>query len=175
MNVFSYIRNWLITFLSVTCIIGLLISINGCYSFTGGSVSPYLKTITITTASDESGFGNPSFREFLTQQLIAKFRSDNTLTLTDDAADSRLTSAIVSINDATIAVGAGELERERKVNVTVQAEYHDAVKNKQKWKKSFSSAKIYAISDGQSGREQAIINALRDISDDMFLEVVSEW
>lgn len=175
MNVFSFIRNWSLALLSVICIMGAAFLLIGCYSFTGGSVSPHLKTISVATASDNSGFGNPAFREFFTQQIIAKFRNDNSLTLVDDNANARLSPVIISIVDATVSVSAGELEHERKVSVTVEGEYFDAVKNKQKWKKSFSNSKVYEAADGQTGREQAILNALREIADDMFLDVVSEW
>ncbi|GAB1430612.1 LptE family protein [Ignavibacteria bacterium] len=175
MNVFSFNRNWTLALLSVICIVETMFLLVGCYSFTGGSVSPHLRTISAATASDNSGFGNPAFREFFTQQIIAKLRSDNSLTLVDDNADARLSPAIVSISDATVNVSAGELERERKVSVTVEGDYFDAVKNKQRWKKNFSNSKIYEAADGQAGREQAILNALREIADDMFLEVVSEW
>lgn len=175
MNKHSLYRNRVLSILSVICIAATTILSAGCYSFTGGAVSPHLKTISVATASDNSGFGNPQFREFVTQQLVTKFRNDNSLTLRDADADARLTPAIASISDATVNVGPGELERERKVNVTVEGEYFDAVKNKQKWKKNFSNSKIYAVADGQAGREQAITKALSEIADDMFLEVVSEW
>lgn len=175
MKIYSFYRNRLLTGIAVTCGVVICNLLGGCYSFTGGAVSPHLKTISVATASDNSGFGNPQFREFYTQQIIAKFRSDNSLTLVDADADARLTPVITIISDATVNVGPGELERERKVNVTVEGEYFDAVKNKQKWKKTFSNSKIYTATEGQAGRERAVTAALREIADDMFLEVVSEW
>ena len=171
MNNYSYFSNRVLTILSLICISLFA----GCYSFTGGSVPDHLKTISLTAVQDNSGFGNPRFRDVLTRRLLDKFRNDNTLVLVESNGDAQLQSNIIRINDDVVSVSPGEVERERRITVTVEAEYTDFVKRKQVWKRTFSNFQVYLISQGQQAREEAVIAALQQIGEDILLAVVSGW
>lgn len=171
MNNYSYFSNRLLTILSIICI--LLLS--GCYSFTGGSIPDHLKTISLSSVQDNSGFGNPRFRDVLTRRLLDKFRNHNTLVLVDANGDAQLQSTIVRIEDVVVSVSPGEVERERRITVSVETEYTDIVKRKQVWKRTFSNFQVYLISQGQQAREDAVIAALQQIGEDILLAVVSGW
>ena len=151
----------------------------GCYSFTGGASPEWLKTIYIATVTDNSGYGDPKYRDYLTTQLVNKFKNDNTFNLVDKNGNARLDAIITNIIEAplTIRPGAGqELESERKITVNIDAEYYDAVKKKQIWKRTFSSFGTFDISKNpQTGREKALKTALDQTADDMLLAVVSGW
>ena len=171
MNNYSYFSTRVLTILSLICISLFA----GCYSFTGGSVPDHLKTISLTAVQDNSGFGNPRFRDVLTRRLLDKFRNDNTLVLVESNGDAQLQSTIIRINDDVVSVSPGEVERERRITVTVEAEYTDYVKRKQVWKRTFSNFQVYLISQGQQAREEAVIAALQQIGEDILLAVVSGW
>jgi len=171
MNNYSYISNRVLTIICIFC----MAMSAGCYSFTGGSVPDHLKTINILPSNDNSGFGNPRFRDILNRRLIDKFRNDNTLVLVEANGDAQLQSAILSINDAIVSVSPGEIERERKLTVIVEAEYTDAIKHSTVWKRSFSNFQVYVISQGQQAREDAVIAAIQQLGEDILLAVVSGW
>jgi outer membrane lipopolysaccharide assembly protein LptE/RlpB len=171
MNNYSYFSNRVLTILSLICISLFA----GCYSFTGGSVPDHLKTISLTAVQDNSGFGNPRFRDVLTRRLLDKFRNDNTLVLVESNGDAQLQSTIIRIDDDVVSVSPGEVERERRITVLVEAEYTDYVKRKQVWKRTFSNFQVYLISQGQQAREEAVIAALQQIGEDILLAVVSGW
>lgn len=156
-------------------IILITILITGCYSFTGSSIPEHIKTIYISSIRDNSGYGNPNYREMLTQNIIDNFRRDNSLELVEGASDSRLNIVITTIRDETSTVKAGELEKERKMTVVCEAEYIDNIKRISLWKKSFSNYSIYNIENAQVNREQAITDILQQISEDIMLAVVSGW
>ncbi len=174
-NFFSFLSNREFRGLSVIYILITAQILSGCYSFTGGTIPPHLKTLSISQAGDNSGFGNPRFREYLTEQIIDRFRKDNSFTLVETGGDAKLTAAISTISDATVTVSTGELERERKVTVTMEAEYFDGIKKKSIWKKTLSNFQIYAIAEGQVGRDAGITKALKQLSDDLLTAVVSGW
>ncbi len=174
-NFFSFLSNRDYCRLSVFCVLITVQLLSGCYSFTGGTIPEHLQTLSISQAGDNSGFGNPRFREYLTEQIIDRFRKDNSFTLKETGGDAKLTAAISSINDATVTVGSGELERERKVTVAIEAEYFDGVKKKSIWKRTLSNFQIYAVAEGQVGRDAGITKALKQLSDDLLTAVVSGW
>ncbi|MFC2130060.1 LPS assembly lipoprotein LptE [Bacteroidota bacterium] len=148
---------------------------SGCYSFTGGSIPEHLKTLYISSVSDNSGYGNPVYRESLFQKLVSKFQKDNSLKLVDRGGDARLSVSIKSIRDEIQTVRPGELERERKITVTCDVEYYDAVKKKSIWKRNFSNFEIYDLENAMLERDRAINEALEQTTDDILLAVVSGW
>jgi len=90
-------------------ILPLLLQLSGCYSFTGASVPPHLKTIAIPLFDDQSGSGKPGLRELLTNKLLEKFRQDNSLSITDKAsADAILEGTITSVLDQPQVLVVGE-------------------------------------------------------------------
>ncbi|MBE2188901.1 MAG: LptE family protein [Candidatus Kapabacteria bacterium] len=146
-----------------------------CYSFTGGSIPSHLKTLYISAVNDNSGFGNPEYRDLLTNNLIDVFRTDNSLSQVDFGGDARLTVIISAIRESPVTVSPGELETERKVEVHCDVEYYDNVKKSVIFKKNFMTYDIYPVSDAITGRTQAITTALNQVADDILLAVVSGW
>ncbi len=138
----------------------------------------HLKTIYVSAVADNSGYGNPLYRDNMTQLLVERFRDDNSFKVSETAGDARLTVSIASINDATLSVGSGRqgtLENERKITVNCSVEYYDAVKKKSIWSKTFSNYSIYELVNAQQARDEAVQQALEQLSDDIFLAVVSGW
>lgn len=171
----SHIFHVLISFSFVSCLFTGGILLKSCYSFTGGSVPEHLKTLSIPTVNDQSGFGNPEYKMILTQSLIDNFKRDNSFELVESGGDARLIVAINSIMEQTVAVSPGELETERRIVVSCTAEYYDFVNKKSIWKKNFSNYGVFDVKNAIAGRNQAIEGALRQIADDILLAVVSGW
>ncbi|OGU60828.1 MAG: hypothetical protein A2X64_04480 [Ignavibacteria bacterium GWF2_33_9] len=147
----------------------------GCYSFTGGSVPDHLKTIVIPTVMDVSSFGVPEFKDYLTEELITQFRSDGSLKVEDTRGDSQLNVKISFITETISQVNPGELEKERKVQVTCRVEYYDNVLKKVVWEKDFSNYSFYSVSEGFTGRNEAIRLVLKNNAEDILLAVISGW
>ena len=175
MNFYSLIRNILSRIVLLICMF-VMVQMSGCYSFTGGSVPDHLKTLQIAPVGDNSGYGNPAFKDKLSQQLFQKFKNDNSFSLIDRNGNARLNVTINGITDQTTVINPGELESERKITVSCEVEYFDAVKKKQIWKKQFSNYGIYNVaSNAQQNRITAVETALDRISDDILIAVVSGW
>ena len=158
----------------------VIVGFAGCYSFTGGSIPEHIKSLQISPVDDVSGYGNPKYRDELSQTLFDTFRDDNSFQLVDNGGDARLDVKISSVRDQTLSVGSGsssggELETERKITVTCEVEYYDAVKKKLLWKKSFPNFGTYEIAAAQTDRDIAVLKALEQTSEDILLAVVSGW
>ncbi len=144
------------------------------YSFTGAAVPPHLETIAIPIADDRSGSGEPGLRELLTDQLVTKFISDNTLQVSErTTANSVLECVITSLSDAPAIVSAGESVSTRRVTITIQASFKDLVKRKTVFDKSFSNTGDYQ--GDVSLRRGAIEEAIDKITEDILLDTVSGW
>lgn len=148
----------------------------GCYSFRGGSVPPYLKTIAIPIAEDQSAFGDPTLRDSFTKQLIDLFMKDNTLQLTDrNTADSMIESVITEVKDVPAVLQAGEQVAQRQITVTVRVTFQDLKLRKKMWEKTFSKTGNYPSSGGLTQRSTGIDQAVGKLTEDILNETVAGW
>lgn len=149
----------------------------GCpYSFTGASVPPHIKTISISLFDDQSGFGEPDLRERLTGKLIERFVRDNTLEVTDKTnADSNLEGVILSVQQEPAIMEKGETVTKYRVTIAIKVTYEDNKLKKKVWEKQFSNWGIYEIEGGPESRQIGINDAIEKISEDILLETVSGW
>ncbi len=174
MKIFSYFRNNKLIYVLLICMF-VISTFNGCYSFTGASKAKHLNTLRIEPVVDISGYGSPKVKDNMILFLIDKFRNDNTYNIVDKEGDASLRVQINSINDETMVVNPGELEKERKLTVRCEVEFLDNIMKKTIWKKSFSNFSVYDVQKALTSREEALFDALSRTSEDILIAVVSGW
>lgn len=155
----------------------LLAGAAGCsYSFTGSSVPPHLKTVRIGLFDDRTGSGEPAMGEDFTNGLLERFRQDNSLEVTDAAnADSELEGALSSFSDQPVVVTAGESVQRARVTIGAQAAYRDLKLKKTVFEKTFTAWGEYDIGADPAVRREAILSAIRKLTEDILLATVSGW
>jgi hypothetical protein len=162
--------------LSSFLVLGLGVFAGCAYSFKGGSVPAHLKTIAIPLAQDQSGYGDPTLRDQLTQQLVDRFTNDNTLQVTDGkTADSIIRSTVVEVKDAPSVVQAGEQVTARRITVTVRVTFEDLKLRKKVWEKDFSNWGDYPSGGGLTQRNDGVREAIRKLTEDVLNETVAGW
>jgi hypothetical protein len=148
----------------------------GCYSFSGASVPPHLKTVAIPLMDDQSGFGEPGLRELVTNRLIERFISDNSLEIADRLkADSILEGIITSVRDDPAVVLQGETVSSRRITITIKVTYQDLKLRKKVWEKQLSNWGDYETGAGAAERQAGIDAALEKLTEDVLRETVSGW
>jgi len=162
-----------------TLLFGISAVINfgcGSYSFTGASVPAHLKTIAIPVADDKSPAAIPGLRELLTDNLIQKFISDNSLQVTErSTANATLECVITSVTDAPAIVSAGEQISSRRLTIIVKVIYKDLVQKKTIFEKEFKNYGDYPPGQETNKRPEAIDVAIDKLTEDILLAVVSGW
>jgi len=153
------------------------ISLSCTYSFKGANPPEGIKTIFIPTFRDESGYGLPALAERITQLLKQKFIKDNTLEYAEKtSADGMLDCIIKSVQDEALVVTGNEEVSKRKITIIVSVDFTNLKKQKSVWKKDFSNWGEYDSSTGGfSKREEGVNIAIDKITDDILLEVISNW
>ncbi len=167
--------HWLRTVVSHVVCITLAVAASACYSFRGGSIPEHLHTVTIASVTDKSSFGDATLREYCTERILQRFRSDNTLQVVDEHGDARLTAVLTRVQDQVYNIQSGDLEGQRRMVVSVDVEYVDAVKNRTVWKRTFENFDVYNVANATEDRSRAAHTAIDRIADDILLAVVSDW
>lgn len=168
-------RAWCLLCISASLAL-LSIHLTGCYSFSGASVPPHLKTIAIPLFDDQSGFGEPGLRERFTNKLVERFTGDNTLEVADRLnADSMIEGTILTVRDDPAVVAQGETVTKRRITITVKAAFHDLTMKKKMWEKQLSNWGDYELGSGPAQRDDGLTAAIDKLTEDIVLATVSGW
>jgi len=151
--------------------------LQGCYSFSGTSIPPHLKTIAIPVIDDRSGAGIAQFRSELTRGLVDKIESQSPLRFTPSmaSADALLEGAIISFSDTPSQLSSKtERALSNRISLIVQVTMTDRVK-----KKLFFTQSFVGIADYYAGnyvaQQEAVRYCVAQIIDEIFDRVVSGW
>jgi hypothetical protein len=147
------------------------------YGFKGSNPPEGVRTIYIFPFDDRSGFGQQNLSENFTLRLKDKFIRDNTLETADRTqADASLNCAILSVTDDPLIITGGEQVSRRKITIRVSVDFQNLDKKRQIWNKEFTNYGEYESSGGGfSKRDEGILIAVDRITDDILLEVTSNW
>ncbi|NUM61832.1 MAG: hypothetical protein HUU44_06745 [Ignavibacteriaceae bacterium] len=154
--------NGILRILVFSLLFGISAVINfgcGSYSFTGASVPAHLKTIAIPIAEDKSPAAIPGLRELLTDDLIQKFISDNSLQVTERSTANATLECVAS----------------RRLTIIVKVVYKDLIQRKTIFESTFTNHGDYVPGEATNERENAVAIAVDKISEDILLAVVSGW
>jgi hypothetical protein len=87
-----------------------------------------------------------------------------------------LTCIIKSVRDEALVVSENEQVSKRKITIDVSVEFLNLKKQKNIWVKSFSNWGEYESSSGGFSQRDAGVSSAEDkITDDILLEVISNW
>ena len=155
----------------------IFLALAGCrYSFTGGSVPANLKTIAIPLVQDQSGFGDPLFKDRFTEQLVLRFTNDGSLTLADRTnADSALETVITSVRESATVVKPGEDVSQRRITITARVSFTDLKLRKKLWERDFSQWGDFPSGATLTQRNEGLQEAIRKLTEDILNETVAGW
>ena len=158
--------------------LSLVLCLQGCYSFTGATLPPHIKTVAVPPFDEQSGAGVAQLGAEFTEKLIDAIESQSSLSIESDIsrADALVEGAIVSFSDEPSQIGS-ETERAitNRITIVVRASFTDRIQNKAFFTRtSFNGFEDYTVGDF-AGKDEAIDAAVDQIIDDLFNRMISNW
>ena len=146
------------------------------YSFTGTSIQPDVKTITIPYVEYKALRVNPSLSTDLTEALQDKFRKLTSLEQVDIDGDLELVCEITGYDVKATAVTADELPAQNRLTVTVKAEFSNRKYPEDDVSKSFSAYEDFDATMSLDAVESSLCETIIDkIVEDIFNATVAQW
>ena len=156
--------------------IAVLVSSCGIYSFSGTSIQPDVKTITIPYVEYTALRANPSLSNDLTEALKEKYRKLTRLEEVDVDGDLELVCTVTGYDVKATAVTANEMASQNRLTVTVKVEFsnkkypEDDVSNNYSAYEDFDAT--LSLDAVESGLCETIIEKLVE---DIFNATVAQW
>ena len=163
----------------------ILLSLFGCgvYSFTGASISPEVKTISIQTFYNNAPLGPANMSNLFTEKLKDYFQQNTSLTLTNDEGDLQFDGYIDNYTITPVSAGASgnnnkvDYSQLSRITVTVYATYNNVKDETFNYDKKFSFFKDFDQNTVDlSSAEEAFVEEIFDqIIIDIFNQSVANW
>ena len=159
-----------VLFLAIAC------SCRMSYSFTGASISPNVKTVSIIYFPNNAGLVVPTLSRTVTDDLRDYFTSQTNLTLVDRNGDLNLEGTITQYVVQPVAIQGNETAAMNRLTISLNVRFTNKTEPKQNWESSFSRYQDYSSTLNLSSVEETLI---RDITSqlvqDIFNKAVVNW
>ncbi len=163
-----------ITYLLV-CVL-LLFSCKVKYSFSGASVDPSIKTVSIGFFENNSGNGPANMSNLFTNALKEKILRETNLNLVTQNADISFTGQIEQYYYTIQAPTGNETSDLRRITMNVKVKYVNAKNEEDNWEKNFQSHSDHSVDIDLSSVEEASLGIINDlVIDEIFNKAFVKW
>ena len=161
-------------------LLGAVLLLQGCsvinYSFSGTSIQPDVKTVTINYFEYTALRVNPSLSNDLTEALKDKFRKMTRLEQVDLDGDLEITGAVAGYDVKASAVTANEVAAQNRLTVTVKISYTNRKYPEEDFEKSFSQYADYDSTQSLDAVEGTLCEEIVDkLCEDILNATVANW
>jgi len=159
--------SWILVFVLSGC---------GVYSFTGASIAPEIKTISVLYFPNNAPLVNSTLSQEFTEALRTKFTAQTSLQLVEKSGDLNLEGEITGYSTRPIAIQGDETAALNRLSVTVKVRYTNTIDEGQSFETSFTQYRDYSSSANLSSVEDALIAEInKDLVEDIFNKAVVNW
>lgn len=149
----------------------------GIYSFTGTSIQPDVKTVTINYFEYKALKVNPTLSNSLTESLKDKFRKMTRLEQVDMDGDLEITGSVTGYDVRAMAVTANEVAAQNRLTVTVRIDFANRKYPEDDFQgKSFSAYADYDFTQSLDAVESTLCDEIIEkLCEDIFNATVANW
>lgn len=155
-----------------------LLLINGCgvYSFTGASISPDIKTISIQQFPNLAMLVQPTLSQSFTMTLRDKFASQTNLNVLQNNGDLNIEGEITGYTNQPVAIQGNQQAALNRLTITVKVRFTNKKNNKQDFESTFTRYCDYSSQSNLSAVENDLIKEINtDLVEDIFNKAVVNW
>ena len=154
----------------------LLVVSCGIYSFTGTSIQPDVKTITIPYVEYKALRVNPSLAGDLTDALQEKFRTLTRLEQVDQDGDLELVVEVTGYDVKATAITANEMAAQNRLTVGVKIAFTNRKYPEDDVNQSFSAYEDFDATQSLEAVESGLCETIIDkLVEDIFNATVAQW
>jgi CBS domain-containing protein len=165
-------------FISIMILVAVAGIVNSCgiYSFSGTSIEPDVKSITINYFDYKALKVNPTLSNDLTEAMKDKFRQMTRLEQVDEDGDMELEGAVTGYDVRAAAITADEVAAKNRLTVTVHIKFTNNKYPEDNVEKDFSAYAEYDSTNTLDSVESTLCEQIVDqLAEDIFNACVAQW
>lgn len=153
--------------------------LTGCkvsYSFTGASISPQVKTVSVAYFQNRASLVQPGLSQRLTDALIDKCKAETNLKYVRDGGDVSFEGEITDYNTRPLTVGADARAASNRFSISVRVKFTNVIEPDLSYEQTFSRYADYDsnldLSQVESKLSEEIVKM---IVEDIFNQAFVNW
>jgi len=171
MNLHQNIRNML-----MVCVLALGLSSCVSYSFTGASIPPDAKTISVQYFDNNADFVNPTLSESITTAIKDRFTNQTSLVLVRQSGDLQIEGVITDYKSTPQAITAGQTAALTRLTITVKVKFINILEPENNFETNFSRYEDYDSTDDLAVVQDGLVEVINEmLVDDIFNKAVVNW
>lgn len=157
-------------------LLSLLVFSCGIYSFSGTSIQPDVKSISVFTIENRAMKVNPSLSNTMTNALQDKYRRLTKLEMLAEGGDLEVSGYIASYDVTPTAVTSAEVASQNRLTITVKITYKNNKHEEENFEKSFVAFQDYDSARSLDEVEAQLCDSIVEILvEDIFNATVANW
>jgi len=156
----------------------LMLGFIGCgtYSFTGASISPETKTISIDRFPNNAMTVEPTLSQLFTDGLRDKFVNETTLVLMKKDGDLHIEGAIKGYRTSPVAIQGDETAALTRLTITVDVTFINTIDDSKSFKTLFSRFADFPSTQNLNEVQETLITQINEmLFQDIFDKAVVNW
>jgi hypothetical protein len=157
----------------------VLFSVMGCkvsYSFSGASISPQLKTVSIQYFLNRASLVQPGLSQTLTEALIDKCKAQTSLSVVNGTGDVSFEGEITDYNTRPLTVSADATAAMNRFTITVKVKFTNSVDPTLNYETTFSRYQDYDSNLDLSAVEKQLSDKIIEfLVEDIFNQAFVNW
>ena len=157
----------------------LMVISSGCrisYSFTGASVSPEMKTVSVQFFPNQAPLFQPTLSTVFTEGLKDRLTSQTSLELVNSTGDLNFEGEITNYASNPVAIQGNETAAQSRLTITIHVKFTNAKDPKLSFDRTFSQFADYesnkSLSEVEADKIQEIVEKL---TEDIFNAALTNW
>ena len=146
------------------------------YSFSGTSIQPDVKTVTLNYFEYKALRVNPSFSNDLTEAMKTQFRKLTRLEQVEMDGDMEIAGEVTGYDVKATAVTADEVAAQNRLTVTIKVKFTNRKYPEDDFEKTFSAYSDYDSTQSLDAVESTICaEIIEKLVDNVFNATVANW
>ena len=165
---------------SIVLLLGIIVMsiMHGCgvYSFTGASIPPQARTISVSHFPNDAQLIQPILSQRFTDELQDKFLRQTNLRLVDGVGHLHFEGSITGYNTQPVAITGDDRAALNRLTITVRVSFFNEFNTEADFQRSFARYYDYDSNLSISQIEdQAIELIVKELVEDIFNQAVVNW
>ena len=163
-------------FLSALFLIFIVTACKISYSFSGASISPQVKTLSVQSFLNRAALVQPGLDQILTDALIDKCRAQTGLEMVSSFGDVDFEGEITDYKTEPVTVAADAYAATNRFTITVRVRFTNTIDTDLSFDQSFTRYEDYNSDLNISEVEQTLVpNIIKMIVEDIFNKAFVNW
>jgi len=156
--------------------ISIVFSSCGVYSFTGASVPPEAKTVSVQYFPNRAQLIEPILSSIFTDKLRDMFTGQTNLEMVERNGDLAIEGEIVDYKITPVAIQADQTAAQNRLTITVNARFTNKFEPDKDFDQKFTQFFDYSsTTDLNTIKEELIVELSTNIAQDIFDKAVINW